>query len=441
MTMILNPLQPRHARAARNLAFVAACAWALCVPAADNNASSSSDWSATWTASPQATWRDEYPLPVSAPEVLSHQTFRQVARVSLGGDQVRVVFSNVHGSEPLVIDSASVARTASGDAVAGGSLRALRFGGEPKVSILPGASAVSDAVALDVQALSQLTVSAFVAAKTPVKTFHWDGRQTAWLAPGDQTMKTWLAPDGGEVQTTTTRMLISGIQVHSSTRRSVVATLGDSITDGNTASLDRNTRWPDLLAERLAPHGVGVINAGISGARLLSDGMGVNAIARLERDVLSQPGVDSVIVLLGINDIAWPGTAFARQQASPSLDALKQGYLQLIAQAHLRGVRVIGATLTPFEGALPDSPFADYYQPGKDALRRELNDWIRHGGAFDGVVDFDAALRDPAHPARILSRFDSGDRLHPGDAGNKAMADAVDLKLVLRQPAKQSSAR
>ena len=200
-------------------------------------------------------------------------------------------------------------------------------------------------------------------------------------------------------------------------------------------------RWPDFLAARLAPHGVAVVNAGISGARLLSDGMGVNALARLERDVLAQPGVQSVVVMLGINDIGWPGTAFAPTQARPSLEALCAGYRQLVAQAHRHGVRVIGMTLAPFAGALPGTPLDNYYHPDKDLLRGQLNDWIRHGGAFDAVIDADAVLRDPARPAQLLARYDSGDHLHPGDDGNRALAEAVDLDLLLprREPAPHSS--
>jgi len=210
--------------------------------------------------------------------------------------------------------------------------------------------------------------------------------------------------------------------------------IGDSITDGATASLDKDSRWPDFLAARLAPHGVAVVNAGISGARLLSDGMGVNALARLERDVLAQPGAQSVIVMLGINDISWPGTAFARDAQRPTLDAMTAGYRQLVEQAHARGVRVIGATLTPFENALPGTPLDDYYNSDKDALRQRVNDWIRHSGVFDAVIDFDAVLRDPAHPTRIAERYDSGDHLHPGDEGNRTMADAVDLDALLPEP-------
>jgi len=264
-----------------------------------------------------------------------------------------------------------------------------------------------------------------------MSTFHWDGRQTSWIAPGEQTSNlNWMHINEG-MQNTTARLLLTGIQVEAKRSARAVVVLGDSITDGATASLDKNNRWPDFLATRLAPHGVAVVNAGISGARLLSDGMGVNALARLERDVLVQPGVHSVIVMLGINDISWPGTAFARNAKSPTLDTLTAAYRQLVEQAHARGVRVIGATLTPFEGALPGTPLDNYYDPDKDALRQQVNNWIRHSGVFDAVIDFDEALRDPAHPARIAGPYDSGDHLHPGDEGNRAMAEAVDLDALM----------
>ena len=177
-----------------------------------------------------------------------------------------------------------------------------------------------------------------------------------------------------------------------------------------------------------------VINAGISGARLLADGMGSNALARFERDVLAQPGVHTVIVFLGINDISWPGTAFDPHGRRPALEALTAGYRQLLAQARGRGVRVIVATLTPFEGALPGTPLDNYFQPEKEALRQQLNAWIRSCGSFDGVLDADALLRDPAQPQRLLPAYDSGDHLHPGDAGNRALAVAVDLRLLMERP-------
>lgn len=178
-----------------------------------------------------------------------------------------------------------------------------------------------------------------------------------------------------------------------------------------------------------------MLNAGISGARLLRDKMGVNALARFDRDVLAQPNVKAVILMIGINDIAWPGTAFARDQARPTAAAMIAGYRQVIALAHARNIRVIGATLTPFAGALSGTPLGDYYSADKDALRQEVNRWIRESGAFDSIVDFDRLLCDPTHPAQFAPAFDSGDHLHPGDGGNKAMADAVDIAALLgRRP-------
>lgn len=396
-------------------------------------------WTATWAASPQPVWGPDFLFPTNLPPELNDQTVRQVARVSLGGQRLRIVLSNAYGKAPLTIGKAVVARSRGGDkgAVDEDSQHVVTFGGQEAATILPGASLLSDPVALPLPALAQVTVSLWLPKPTPMGTFHWDGRQTSWIVRGDQTMAPALTLDEGSALSTTARPLLTGIQVETDRTARVVAVIGDSITDGATASLGTDSRWPDFLAARLVPHGVAVVNAGISGARLLSDGMGVNALARLERDVLAQPGVRSVVVVLGINDIAWPGTAFGRNAQRPTLEAFTAGYRQLIEQARSRGLRIIGATLTPFEGALPGTPLEDYYHPDKDALRRQVNDWIRHSGAFDDVIDFDAVLRDPAHPARMAARFDSGDRLHPGDAGNRAMAEAVDLDALL--PGAQAS--
>ncbi|MGX9774942.1 SGNH/GDSL hydrolase family protein [Janthinobacterium aestuarii] len=392
-------------------------------------------WLASWTASPQAVWRSDFLFPSNVPAVLHGHTVRQVARLSVGGPRVRIVLSNAYGKAPLRIGAATVALAASGSAIEAGSLRTLTFSGQPAASVAPGAPLVSDPVDLSVPDLARLTVSIHLPQASPVSTFHWDGRETAWIAPQDQT-RTARIDDAPGMQTTTARLLLSAIQVEAAPGAQTVAILGDSITDGATASLGMDARWPDFLAKRLAPHGVAVINAGISGARLLSDGMGDNALARFERDVLTQPGVRTVVVLLGINDISWPGTAFAPRQKRPTLEELTNGYTQLVAQARSRGVRLIAATLTPFEGALPGTPLSNYYQPEKDALRQQLNAWIRASGSFDAVLDFDALARDPAHPLRLLPAYDSGDHLHPGDAGNRALAEAIDMSLLLpaRQP-------
>lgn len=390
-----------------------------------------STWVATWGASPQPVWGSDFLFSTNVPVTLRDQTVRQVARVSLGGKRVRIVLSNAYGRQPLTVAKATVARPAADGSIVLDSLRIVTFGGRGVATILPGASLVSDPVDLPVAALAQLAVNLYVSEETPVSTFHWDGRQTGWIVRGDQTLAAVLETGAASSQRTTARPLLAGIQVETAQAARAIVVIGDSITDGATASLDKDSRWPDFLAARLAPHGVAVVNAGISGARLLSDGMGVNALARLERDALGQPGVQDIVVMLGINDIAWPGTAFALSSPRPTLEALTAGYRQLVEQAHGRGVRVIGATLTPFEGALPGTPLDNYYDADKDALRQAVNDWIRSSGVFDAVIDFDAVLRDPARPARMALRFDSGDRLHPGDEGNRAMAQAVDLDMLL----------
>jgi len=390
-------------------------------------------WLASWTASPQAVWDGDFLFPSNVPAVLHGHTVRQVARLSVGGPRVRIVLSNAYGKVPLRIGAASVALAASGSAIKPGSLRPLTFSGQPAASVAPGAPLVSDPVDLSVPDLARLTVSIHLPQASPTATFHWDGRETAWIAPHEQTLAARIDDAQAGVQTTTARLLLSAIEVEAAPGAQTVAILGDSITDGASASLGKDARWPDFLAERLAPHGVAVINAGISGARLLSDGMGENALARFERDVLVQPGVRTVIVLIGINDISWPGTAFAPRGKRPALEELTAGYAQLVAQARSRGVRVVGATLTPFEGALPGTPLSDYHQPEKDALRQQLNAWIRASDTFDAVLDFDAWARDPAHPLRLLPAYDSGDHLHPGDAGNRALAERIALPLLLNQ--------
>jgi lysophospholipase L1-like esterase len=275
--------------------------------------------------------------------------------------------------------------------------------------------------------MQSIQISVYVPGRTPLQTFHWDGRQTSAIAAGNQSAATALH----DSSPTTARLFVSGVEVEAAAPARTVVVMGDSITDGATASLDRDQRWTDHLAARLAPRSVAVVNAGISGGRLLRDGMGESALARFQRDVLDQPGVTCAIVLIGINDISWPGTAFARDQPPPSLAGLQAGYRQLVDRAHARGVRVAAATLLPFAGALSGTPLEGYYQPDKDALRDRLNAWLRQAAPFDAVIDLDQALRDPAAPSRMAPAFDSGDHLHPGDAGNRAMAAAVDLEALL----------
>ena len=384
-------------------------------------------WQATWSASPQSTWGKEVPLPLGVPTQIGNQTLRQTVKVSLGGQRVRIALSNAYGSQPVAIGGAAVALAAPAGRLGGPSHR-LTFAGQPTAYIAPGAELLSDPLDLAVPALGELAVSIYLPQPTAIETFHWDGKQRVHGGPGEQLDATFLPVDGKMEA----RLFLADVLVENPEPRPVVAVLGDSITDGRGASLDGNQRWPDLLAQRLAARGVGVINAGISGGRLLSDGMGQSALARFQRDALGKPGVQAAIVLLGINDISWPGSTFAPNNPLVQYQDLVAGYRQLIAQAHVRGVRIVGATILPFERALSGSPIENYHAANKEALRQRVNQWIRQSGEFDAVVDLDAHLRDPAHPLRLLPAYDSGDHLHPGDAGNRAMAESVDIEALLK---------
>ena len=377
-------------------------------------------WVTAWYASPQPRWDGTFPLPTKLPYHLWNQTVRQRVRVSVGGERLRVVLSNNYGSTPLVIGTARIAEAAGGSAIVAGTERVLSFDGQASVSIPAGASWISDPVTLPVAAGGRVALSVYLPQPTPPATFHWEGLDDAWFADGDVTAATILAAtDSAQV-----RLFVSAIHVETATPRLVV-TLGDSITDGNGSTPGADHRWPDYLAETLAERGIAVANAGISGAQLLSRLMGESALARVDRDVLAQPGIDTVVLLMGINDIGWPGTMLAPQ--APPLDAssLIGGYRQLIARMRARGVRIVGATLPPFEGALSDGAIIGYYSADKEHTREVVNRWIRQDGGFDAVADLDALLRDPAHPTRLLPVYDSGDHLHPGDAGYAAIAHAV----------------
>jgi lysophospholipase L1-like esterase len=359
---------------------------------------------------------------------------------SIAGRSLRVRLSNEYGTEPLVIGEARLARGAGGARIVAGTDRRLTFGGRSAFSIPPGAPALSDPVALPVPALSDLVVSIHLPERTAAATVHGSAFQTNYVAAGNVTRAATLTG----ATTMTSWHFLSGVSVAAPRAASVVA-FGDSITDGAITTVDANRRWPDLLARRLRH--VGVLNKGIGGNRLLHDGntrpdtpfagigplFGDSALSRFDRDVLAQPGARYVIVLLGINDIGQP-TSLAPESEAVTADEMIAAHRQLIARAHERGLRIFGGTLTPFQ----DTAIPGYYSAENEAKRLALNRWIRTGGEYDGVIDFDRAVRDPAQPLRILPAYDSGDHLHPNDAGMRAMADAIPLRLFSDQAASVS---
>jgi len=362
------------------------------------------------------------------PASFSNQTVRQIVRVSVGGSKVRIRFSNEFGSKPVLIGAASVGLGGKGAEIVAGSLRPLTFGGAKKVTLLPGAPALSDPVELNVAPLSDLAINLYLPAATELATVHQVGLQTADVsARGDFT----ASSEFPVVNRFTHRFFLTGVLVEPSAPARAIVTFGDSITDGTNSTVNANGRWPDVLARRLKDAGaaIAVLNQGISGNRVLSDGAGVSGLARFERDVLSQPAVSHVVVLLGINDIGWPGTAIEPNGIIRTADDIVAGYKQMIARARVRSIKVIGATLTPFENALAGRPNQGYFTLDKEVRRLAVNHWIRTSGAFDAIIDFERVIVDPSRSAAIAAPYDSGDHLHPNDAGYRAMGEAVELKL------------
>jgi lysophospholipase L1-like esterase len=362
------------------------------------------EWIGTWAASPQPVWDADFPIPTGFPRTLWNQTIRQIAAVSIGGKRVRVVLSNEYGTRPLVIGAAHLAVSSKGAAIEQGSDRALTFGGHTSITIPPGAPAISDPVDLTVAPFGSLAVSLFLPEATPTSTMHWEGVQTAYIAAGNKTSDADVKADS----TTVSRLFLSEILVDAAPGARAIVTFGDSITDGNGSTVDANHRWPELLSDR----------------------MGTNALARFDRDVLAQPHADTVVVMMGINDIGWPGCALAPKDTVPTAEEIIDGYQQLIARAHAHNMRIIGATLTPFADSFKGSPFEGYYTADKDKVRVAVNTWIRSSGAFDGVIDFDQVVKDPSRPTYIQAAYDKGDHLHPQDDGYKAMAESIDLALL-----------
>jgi lysophospholipase L1-like esterase len=383
----------------------------------------SEHWVGTWATAVVA----RAPVPPGpgggppAPAVnFNSQTLRQIVHTTIGGSRVRVTFSNAFGTAPLAIGGARIALRDKEAAIVRGSDRPLTFAGKTPTTIAAGAVAVSDAVELTVPPFADLAVDLYlpqdVQASVSTLTTHNGAFQTSYVSTtGDYTG----AADLPVATTTQAWFFLARVEVMAPQQVGAVVAFGDSITDGTRSTPNTNSRWPDQFARRLMAQNVrmGVLNEGIAGNRVLTDGAGVSALARFDRDVLVQTGVTHVVVLESINDIG-----LGRDNRSPTVEDLIAAHRQLVERAHARGLKIFGATLTPFEGAA-------YWTKEGEAKRQALNDWIRTANAYDGVIDFDAAVRDPQNPTKILPQYNPGDNLHMNDAGYQAMANTIDLAL------------
>ncbi|MET0275098.1 MAG: SGNH/GDSL hydrolase family protein [Phenylobacterium sp.] len=381
-------------------------------------------WVGAWAASQQIPeTRNEAPA-----ADLTDATVRQVIRLTVGGPRLRVRLSNAFGTAPLTFSAVRVARpVALGAArIDPATDRAVTFNGLAGVTVPAGADYLSDPVELPVAALSSLAVSFHLPQAPAVQTSHPGSRTTSYFARGDQVS----AADLPDARTIVHWYQLSGVDVPATSKSAAIVTLGDSITDGSGTGPDRNDRWPDVLADRLqgspATRHLSVLNHGIGGNRVLLDGLGPNVLARFDRDVLAQTGVRYLVLLEGVNDL---GTLTRDAPATPEAHAalvrrMIGAYQQVVARARQHGIKAIGGTITPY-GASP------YYHPDarNEADRQAINRWIRAPGNFDAVIDFDAAIRDPARPERMAAAYDSGDGLHPSLAGYRRMAESVPLDL------------
>jgi lysophospholipase L1-like esterase len=382
-----------------------------------------STWVATWACSQQLVEvRNLPPAPA-----FTDTTIRQLVRVSIGGRQIRVRFSNAFGNAPLTLQAARIARplkVGTSD-IDPATDRPLTFGGRRSVTIPVGAMVVSDTLDVDLSPLADVAITIHVRGAPSDVTGHPGSRTTSFFQAGADVSASAL-PSAARVERW---YFLSGIDVMAGPGAAAVAVMGDSITDGRGSTTDGNNRWTDTLARRLlandATRQVAVLNHGLGGNRLLSSGLGPNALARIERDVIAQPGVKWLVILEGINDIGARPEDRVRGRTPTTAEDIIFALSQIIDRVRTHGILVYGATIMPFEG-LTD---LDYFTPEGEADRQQVNDWIRKSGRFDAVIDFDAVTRDPAQPSRLAAAVDVGDHLHPSAAGHRLMGEAVDLRL------------
>jgi len=377
-------------------------------------------WVGTWAAAP---------APAEGVVGFNNHTLRMNPRVSIGGDRVRIRLSNAYGDRPLAISAGHIALRDKGPAIVAGSGRKLTFGASESAVIAAGAVAFSDPIDFPVKPLADLAVSFHLPGEVPAN-FAITGRyarQTNYISPAGNFAAETVMPVGN---LTDQWFFLCGVDVLAPAETGGIVALGDSLTDGNISTIDAFCRWPDQLARRLIERverggrPISVMNNGLGGNRILHDVRGDSGLRRFDRDVLAQPGVTHAIVMLGTNDLR---NRWAKPEEEVTGEQMIAGLQQMAARAHSAGVKLIGATLTPFGN---ETFMANAWNPTREKHRVTLNTWIREAGAFDGVADFDAAVRDPEIPTQMAARWDCGDGLHQSDAGYCHLGDAIDLSLL-----------
>ena len=373
-------------------------------------------WVGTWAASPMG-------MTLKADQPAANATYRSIVHTSVAGDTVRVQLTNEFGTAQLVVGDAHIAISSGSGAIQPDTDHALTFNGRPSVTIPRGAMVFSDPVPMKLPALSNVALSVYVPEQAlDVATCHELALSTNFVTPGD----TAAAASLSDAKPLDHWCFVKGIDVQAEKNGAAIVTLGDSITDGWHSTADANRRWPDVLAARLQAGkktaDLGVLNEAISGNRILHDEAGPNALARFDRDVLAQSGVKYLIILESINDIGTTAKPREPEDTAVTAQDLIFGLTQMATRAHEHGIKVFGATITPYGGA-------GYFSEAGEHYRQTINDWIRTSGVFDGVIDFDKTTRDPSNPTAFLPAYDANDHLHPNDAGDKAMGDSIDLSL------------
>jgi lysophospholipase L1-like esterase len=376
-------------------------------------------WICTWLSTSQPASGEAFPFPSDIPVIHGAQTLRQTLRISLGGQKLRLIFSNRYGAQPLITGESYISVSDLCGALP------VTFNGQTGAIIPAGGTLCSDEIPLDIPSLSVINLRTYLPEQIPVNTFHWDARHFSLLEPGNQAIRE-AAGDGQKISS---RLLVESVQVQPESACRTLVVIGDSMVDGNGVEMDTYGRWTDFLAERFVPENIAVVNAGQSGSRLLKDGVGIATLSRFERDVLEQPGVTACIVQVGLNDIGLAGTALDPEHPVPAATELINAYRQLLQMAREYGIRMTGVTLVPLRGT-GEYGIEHFYQPEKEVVRQAVNHWMRTSGEFDAVIDSDLLVRDPECIQQLSAQYDSGDHLHLNHEGHLRVAQSVPLAVI-----------